>query len=152
MPAGDLLTTITNQFELGGYLFGAGCPIRIDIGGPTGWRSTAPVRPADEDRTFGAGVAAGVDTAGARVLTWPLICKGYSPAVMDGHVEDVLAVFEASDVDVELHAVLAGRGHVKVTGRPRGITEAPTGFASNVGIWRGQAIFVATDPAITLVP
>lgn len=151
MPAGDLITSIVDQFELNGCLFGTACPIRIDVAGYTGWRSTPPVRSRDEDRTFGDGSFSGLDTSGPRVLTFPLICKGYDAATMDGHVEDLLAAWEAG-ADAELHAYLAGRGHVKVTGRPQGVTESPTGFAAAVGVWRGQAIFVATDPAITVVP
>lgn len=149
MAAGDLLTVAT-QAELDAYLVGNGCPVELGPRGIQGLRSL-PTVGTEANRVLADGVAAGFDSLGARVVSIDLLIRGYGPDVVDTHIDALLAAWAPTGrTDIELHLMLRGRGHVYLTGRPRGVTESVTGN-ENVGIYRAQATFLATNPTIQVV-
>lgn len=148
MPAGDLITG-DYQWELAATLFGDTTTISV-----VKFTGMAPVvRAVATDRTLRDGAAVGTDTNATRSFEWELEIE--DPGDPSGAMTAYVALMGAFDATAsgldELHMQLPGLGHVKIEGRPRGMTDDGL-----VDLWLGYvrcvARFDATEPTWTAVP
>lgn len=145
MPAGDLLAA-NYQHEIAGYLIGDDDPWSID--NVTGWVGKS-VKAHDTELDIADGSVAAVDVLTARTITLNLYCTLASDDAVFEAI-DGLETAWAHGTDVELHAQLPFKGHVKVLGRPRDLAVADLRSVP-FGRVEAQAVFIANDPTITEV-
>jgi len=146
MPAGDLITG-DYQVELGSVLIGMtgrwiAPPGVAGLGVPT-------PKSADVDLQQAAGAYGSPDWAAQRTVTVPVLIDGTTGAGAYALFAPMVAAWSPSTIDVELHLQLPGFGHVKLIGRPRGLSEDLSLLPE--GIINCLATFVGLKPALVAV-
>lgn len=151
MPAGDLLAA-DGQFELRALLQGTDTDFTVNrrAGGVQGLFGHT-VKSRDLGLDHAAGEYPGTDYLGSKNITIPIQIKAATPALLEAKAVQLEAAWEPSkSTDLQLHFQWPGRGHIYVTGRPRGLTEIDGLHAAGWRVY--MALFKAHDPTITTVP
>lgn len=134
------------HLELRGYLHGPGTAIDY---GADGWGglSTVVVKTSDFTLEQADGDYPGRDYLASKLLTFPLVWGGGTPAEAMDTLADLTDVWGPErDTELELHAQLPGWGHFFVIGRPRGLVEDLRNLKS--GELAAIATFAALDPTV----
>lgn len=149
MADGDMLPTTGDCYaaQLGDYL------IADDGFGGADWWITEldgfgdqDVKTQDMPYALAHGSKATVDLLDTMGIVFTLRCDAGTAGAGELAFKALGEAWFPTSTDVDLHLWVPGRGHCKVTGRPRPVKGTRLFMAK--GVWLAVATFEATDPEI----